>query len=86
MPAKKHLLDHTRNLSRKQQRVVEFVALGLKNSEIASELGIGPNMATILMKQYFDFVIFELTRVSLGTQRVWVHTSLTRILWLRGLA
>ncbi|HST11991.1 MAG TPA: helix-turn-helix transcriptional regulator [Terriglobales bacterium] len=54
MPAKKHLLDRTRNLSRKQQRVVEFVALGLKNNEIASELGIGTHVVRNYLSVIYD--------------------------------
>ena len=54
MPAKKHLLDRTRNLSRKQQRVVEFVALGLKNNEIASELGIGTHVVRNYLSAIYD--------------------------------
>ena len=40
LPAKKRL-DHTGKLSRRERRVVELVAQGLKNREIATELGIG---------------------------------------------
>jgi DNA-binding NarL/FixJ family response regulator len=54
LPAKKHLLDRTRNLSRKQQRVVEFVALGLKNNEIASELGIGTHVVRNYLSAIYD--------------------------------
>lgn len=43
MSVKKRLVDRygTRRLSRRQWRVVELVAQGLKNREIAEELGIG---------------------------------------------
>ena len=43
MSVKKRLVDRygTRRLSRRRWRVVELVAQGLKNREIAEELGIG---------------------------------------------
>jgi|SRR5215510_11963704 len=43
LSVKKRLVDRygTRRLSRRQWRVVELVAQGLKNREIAEELGIG---------------------------------------------
>ena len=54
MPAKNRFLDRTRQLSRRQQRVIEFVAQGLKNHEIADELGIGANVVRNYLSAIYD--------------------------------
>ena len=54
MPGKKHLLDRTRKLSRRQRRVVALVAQGLKNREIATELGIGAPVARNCISAIYD--------------------------------
>ena len=56
MPVKKQLLDHTRKLSLRQQRVAELVARGLKNREIASKLGIGPHVVRNYLSAIYDKV------------------------------
>jgi len=54
LPAKKRLLDRTRKLSRRQQRVIEFVAQGLKNREIGLELGIGAHVVRNYLGAIYD--------------------------------
>ena len=54
MPVKKHLLDRTRELSRRQRRVVALVARGLKNREIATKLGIGAHVARNYVSAIYD--------------------------------
>jgi DNA-binding NarL/FixJ family response regulator len=54
LPIKKRLLDRTRQLSGRQQRVIEFVAQGLKNHEIASELGIGAHVVRNYLVAIYD--------------------------------
>ncbi len=53
MPAKKRL-DRTRKLSRRERRVVELVAQGLKNREIATELGIGVFVVRNYLSAIYD--------------------------------
>ena len=54
MPVKKRLLDHTRQVSRRQQRVIELVAQGLKNREFAAELGIGAHVVRNYISAIYD--------------------------------
>jgi DNA-binding NarL/FixJ family response regulator len=54
LPAKKRFLDRTRQLSRRQQRVIEFVAQKLKNHEINGELGIGTNVVHNYLSAIYD--------------------------------
>ena len=56
MPLKKRLLDRTRQVSGRQQRVIELVAQGLKNHEIASELGIGAHVVRNYVSAIYDKV------------------------------
>ena len=56
MPVKKRLLDHTRKLSLRQQRVAELVARGLKNREIATKLGIGAHVVRNYLSAIYDKV------------------------------
>ena len=56
MPLKKGPLDQTRLLSRRQRRVAELVAGGLKNHEIASQLGIGAHVVRNYLSAIYDKV------------------------------
>lgn len=56
MPAKKRLLDRTRKLSLRQQRVTELVAQGLKNREIARVMGIDPHVVRNYLSVVYDKV------------------------------
>lgn len=51
---KKRLLDRTRKPSRRQGRVIELVAQGLKNREIATELGIGEHVVRNYLSAIYD--------------------------------
>jgi DNA-binding NarL/FixJ family response regulator len=56
MPGKKRLVGRygTRKPSRRQLRVIELVAQGLKNREIASELGIGDHVVRNYLSKIYD--------------------------------
>jgi DNA-binding NarL/FixJ family response regulator len=54
LPVKKRPLDRTGKLSRRQRRVVELVAHGLKNREIATELGIGVFVVRNYLSAIYD--------------------------------
>lgn len=54
MPVKKGPLDRTRKLSHRQRRIVELVAQGLKNREIAAELGIGVHVVRNYLSVIYD--------------------------------
>lgn len=54
MPVKKGLLDRTRNLSRRQARITEMVAMGMKNREIAHKLGIGVHVVRNYISAIYD--------------------------------
>ena len=54
MPAKKGLLDRTRKLSRRQGRITEMVAKGMKNREIAQKLGIGVHVVRNYISAIYD--------------------------------
>jgi len=54
LPVKKRLLDRTRQLSLRQQRVTELVAQGLKNREIAAVMGIGAHVARNYLSAIYD--------------------------------
>ena len=54
MPVKKRLLDRTRRLSRRQRRVTELLAQGLKNREIATALGIGTHVVRNYLSAVYD--------------------------------
>ena len=56
MSDKKRLVDRygTRKPSRRQLRVIELVAQGLKNREIAVELGIGEHVVRNYLSKIFD--------------------------------
>jgi DNA-binding NarL/FixJ family response regulator len=54
LPVKKRLLDRTRKLSRRQQRIVALVAQGLKNREIAVQLGIGAHVVRNYISTIYD--------------------------------
>jgi DNA-binding NarL/FixJ family response regulator len=56
MPAKKSLLDRTRRLSQRQRRVIEMVAQGFKNQEIAAALGIGVHVVRNYLSTVYDKV------------------------------
>ena len=56
MPLKKGPLDQTRMLSHRQRRVAELVAGGLKNHEIASQLGIGAHVVRNYLSAIYDKV------------------------------
>ena len=56
MPTKKHLLDQPGKISVRQQRVIEFVAQGFKNHEIATELGIGVHVVRNYLSAIYDKV------------------------------
>jgi DNA-binding NarL/FixJ family response regulator len=55
LPGKK-LVDRygTRKPSRRQLRVIELVAQGLKNREIATELGIGDHVVRNYLSKIYD--------------------------------
>lgn len=53
LPAKKRL-DHIGKLSRRERRIVELVAQGLKNREIATELGIGVFVVRNYLSTVYD--------------------------------
>jgi DNA-binding NarL/FixJ family response regulator len=56
LPGKKRLVDRygTRKPSRRQLRVIELVAQGLKNREIANELGIGDHVVRNYLSKIYD--------------------------------
>ena len=56
MPGKKRLEDRygTLKLSTRQERVIELVARGLKNPEIARKLGIGKNVVRNYLSKIYD--------------------------------
>ena len=54
MPAKKRPLDRIAKLSRRERRVVGLVANGLKNREIATELGISVFVAMNYLTAIYD--------------------------------
>jgi DNA-binding NarL/FixJ family response regulator len=56
LPGKKRLVDRygTRKPSRRQLRVIELVAQGLKNREIATELGIGDHVVRNYLSKIYD--------------------------------
>lgn len=56
MSARKSLLDRKRTLSTRQHRVVELVAQGLKNHEIATELGIAAHVVRNYISSIYDKV------------------------------
>jgi len=58
LPAKKHQVDRygKRTLSRRQLRVVELVAEGLKNHEIGRKLGIGVHVVRNYFVRIYDKV------------------------------
>jgi DNA-binding CsgD family transcriptional regulator len=51
---KKRLLDRTRKLSRRQRRVTQLVAHGLKNREIATVLGIDAHVVRNYVSDIYD--------------------------------
>lgn len=53
MPVKRRL-DRTGKLSRRERRVVELVAQGLKNREIATELGISVFVVRNYLSAIYD--------------------------------
>jgi DNA-binding NarL/FixJ family response regulator len=56
LPGKKRLVDRygTRKPSRRQLRVIELVAQGLKNRDIATELGIGDHVVRNYLTKIYD--------------------------------
>ena len=56
MSLRKPLLDRTRVLSYRQSRVAGLVADGLKNREIASELGIAVQVVRNYLSMIYDKV------------------------------
>ena len=56
MPARKHFVDRygTRLPSRRQLRVIELVAQGFKNKEIANELQIGEHVVRNYLGKIYD--------------------------------
>jgi len=46
--------EHNRKPSRRQQQVIELVAKGLKNHEIATQLGIGPHVVKNYLGMIYD--------------------------------
>ena len=46
--------EQNRKPSRRQQRVIELVAKGLKNHEIAKQLGIGPHVVRNYLGMIYD--------------------------------
>jgi Bacterial regulatory proteins, luxR family len=61
LPGKKRLVDRygTRKLSARQGRVIERVAQGLKNREIARRLGIGPHVVRNYLSNIYDKIGVE---------------------------
>jgi len=53
---RKPLLDRKRSLSSRQHRVAELVSQGLKNREIAVELGIGAHVVRNYISSIYDKV------------------------------
>jgi DNA-binding NarL/FixJ family response regulator len=51
---RKRLLDRTRNPSQRQRRVIQLVAQGLKNRDIATELGIGSHVVRNYLSTIYD--------------------------------
>jgi len=58
LPAEKHPVDRygKRTLSQRQLRLVELVSQGLKNREIARELGIGVHVVRNYLGTIYDKV------------------------------
>ena len=56
MPFRKGLLDRTRSLSQRQYRVTEMVTQGMKNSEIATMLGIRVHVVRNYVSAVYDKV------------------------------
>jgi DNA-binding NarL/FixJ family response regulator len=56
LPGKRRLEDRygTLKLSTRQERVIELVARGLKNREIARKLGIGKNVVRNYLSKIYD--------------------------------
>ena len=56
LPARKHFVDRygTRLPSRRQLRVIELVAQGFKNKEIANELQIGEHVVRNYLGKIYD--------------------------------
>ena len=54
MPLRKCLSDQTRKPSQRQQRIIELVAQGLKNREIAKVLGIGEKVVRNYLSAIYD--------------------------------
>lgn len=54
MPARKGLSDRTRSLSQRQHRVIEMVAEGMKNGEIATLLGIRVHVVRNYVSAVYD--------------------------------
>ena len=56
VPFRKGLLDRTRSLSQRQYRVTEMVTQGMKNSEIATMLGIRVHVVRNYVSAVYDKV------------------------------
>jgi DNA-binding NarL/FixJ family response regulator len=56
LPARKRLLDRTRQVSQRQQQIIELVAQGLKNCEIGAELGICAHVVRNYISAIYDKV------------------------------
>lgn len=56
MPVKKPLPDRKRTLSSRQKRVAELVSHGLKNREIALEMGIAAHVVRNYLTSIYDKV------------------------------
>lgn len=54
MPVKKRPLVRIGKLSRRERRVVELVAHGVKNREIVTELGIGVSVVRNYLSDIYD--------------------------------
>jgi DNA-binding CsgD family transcriptional regulator len=54
LPPRKRLPDQTRKPSQRQQRIIELVAQGLKNREIAKVLGIGEKVVRNYLSAIYD--------------------------------
>lgn len=54
MPVRKHGFDETRKPSRRQERIIELVAQGLKNREIGEEIGIGEKVVRNYLSVIYD--------------------------------
>ena len=52
MSVKKSIVDRTRRLSHRQRRIAALVAQGMKNREIAADLGI----ATYVVRNYLTAI------------------------------